>query len=469
MKRESILRQGRFSGLLLAILAALLCAPSARAQDVSAPESRTLSVQACLDIAMKRNLELKQMRLNEEISGARYDQTWYNYLPSANANVNFQRNFGTTFNPVSFSRSNVRTDFSSPSLNFNWTLFNGFSNRRERAASYERLLAARYGAERVANSILLNVLLAYMQIIFDQGNIDAQQARMDVLRAQLERVDKRIAAGAAVRADRLNLQSQLASEELTLVNLQNQFEQDKANLLQLLQLPILDSYVFEEPLSARPGAGLEDLGDEPEPVSEIMQSAELTMPEIKEQRRNVAAAEFDVKQAQSALYPTLSLNVNLSSQYTSQTNSFFFEPERTGYFQQMQDAFQQSVGLRLTIPIFNNLQTRTNLEVAELNLLAAKITQEQTSLNLRQEVQRAYLDVALARKRYDAAAAQLEAVELSLDNARKSYEAGAMDFYAFNEILNNKTQVEVELLQARYDYYFKRKTLDVYQGKKLEF
>ena len=424
-----------------------------------------LTLQQCVDLALERNLQIRQLGNTAEIARVRNDQILYRYLPTFNGALNYTRNFGTTFNAFTFQRSNQSTDFSNPRLTLNWTLFSGLANTYALQQTLCNLAAAEYNTDAMRNTVLTNVLGTYMQIVFDMGNLQIQRNKMQVLEAELDRQQKRVEAGVAVETQVLNLRSQLATEQLALVNNQNQLERDKLQLLQLLQMDITPGYAFEEPDSARISVELDALPQ----LSTLVDRAIGYMPQIQQQHMNVRGAEWGIKAARATLYPTLSGFANLSSQYTSQTNSIMFDQSRTGYLYQMNDALQQSLGLQLNIPIFNSYTNRTNVTVSRLNHKNAQLLYDDAVNQLTREVQQAFLDVVQARTRYRTVIQQLTAVTEAFRSSERQYQAGAMNFFDYFQQLNNRTQVEYELLQARYDYFFKRKLLDVYQGKKIQF
>lgn len=449
--------------MIVCTLAYYLLFNPIKAQETTVPTN--LSLQECVKTALERNLDLKQLLVNEEIQSRNLIQSKYEFLPSLSAFWNYSINWGTTINSVTFTRSTSQTNFSSPRITANVPIYSGLGLRYAVKENEQNFLATHERMLRRKNDILNQVVASFMQIVFDKNNIKVQQNRIVVLEKQKERIQKLFNAGATTPAELANINSQLATEQLNLINIQNQLERDKLTLLQVLQLPLGPTYVFVEPDVSKVNLQQINIPD----LQSVLSYALENMPQMKEQRYSIGAAEWRVKRAKASLYPTVSAFGTLSSQYSSQVNRFITPENRTGYLPQLDDNFQQTIGLQVQIPIFTAFRNRNNYQVAQLNKQIAQIGYEAEQNRLTQEIQQAWLSVKLARTRLDAVEEQIKALKLSFEVAEKQYNAGTLNFYAYNEILNNLTRAEFDKIQAQYELIFRMKILDVYQGIEVQF
>ncbi len=140
----------------------------------------------------------------------------------------------------------------------------------------------------------------------------------------------------------------------------------------------------------------------------------------------------------------------------------------TNFTAQVKDNFGKQVGFTLQIPILNGFQVRTQVARARLQAQQAQLNADQTRLTLRQDIERAVTNAEAARRRYAAATRQREALDLSLRNADIRFTNGLLNATDFNQIKNNRARAENDQIQAKYDFVFKRKVLDLYMGKPLE-
>ena len=425
--------------------------------------STELNIQKCLELALERNFEIKQLIINEQIEQNNLDQSKYQYLPQFSASWNYQMNWGTTFNTVSFQRNTTQTGFSSPRISLNQNIFSGFMVKSTIHENIYRVFAAKERTAKRKNDILTQVAFSYMQVIFDKSNITIQKNKISVLENQKERINKLLNAGSTTYAELGNINSQIATEKLTLVNFQNQLERDKLSIIQLIQSPVNGNYIFIEPDTSKIILGAKSLPG----LDDLIAYATENMPQIKEQKMNLKSSEWAVKRIYGQYYPTVSLFGNLSSQYTTQKSPFM--GDRTNYLEQLDDNFQKSLVLQVQIPIFSNFKVRTSYQNARLNVKLNQINIDLAKNTLIQEIQKAYLDVTLADSKLKSIREQISTLQLALNVAEKQYNAGALSFYSYNEALNNLIRTQFEAIQSRYDYLFKLKILDIYQGKELTF
>ena len=132
---------------------------------------------------------------------------------------------------------------------------------------------------------------------------------------------------------------------------------------------------------------------------------------------------------------------------------------------QFEDNLNQSVGISVRVPIFNNLQVKTAVSRAKINIESSKLMLEQTQLQLRKNIQQAYADAQGALKKYKATQKSVDALKESFKYTQQRFDVGMINSLDYNTAKNNLVKAESNLLQAKYEYVFKIKVLDYYQGK----
>lgn len=434
-----------------------------------------LDLRQCLEIGVENNLSLRQVGNTVSSAEIALVQRKFDFLPSVNASLSAFRNIGTTVDNFTQQIAQSPTT-SNPSLNSSIVLFNGFSKWNALEAAKYDLAAVRYSQADLRNDIRVNIALTFFQAIFSQENLLIAQERETLIRRQLERTENLVQAGSATKGDALNVKAQLATEKLNVVNSQNAQRQAMTNLILVLNLDPKEQYEIVRP-------NIEGLAETPvdESLEAVYQSSESFSPALKQQEAQIRSGEYNIKVARASFYPTLTLGYGISSFYSSNSREalgvevdsiFGIRPlygQTIPLFNQFSNNFNQGLGLSLNIPIFNNYRVRQAYLQSELNLDNNLLGYEIARNELYNEVLKAYQDVDAAASRLSAAREQVEAVTLSFEFAQTRYESGLIDFYSYMESLNNKTQAENELLQSRYDFVLKRKVIDLYQGKTLDF
>lgn len=447
------------------------------------------SLEECITYAIEKNLQVKRTELNLEISAENLKQSRYNVLPSVNANASNTYNFGQTIDPFtnSFATQTVRSNSFGVQATLN--VFNGFqtiNSIRSSKAGFEASLA---DLEKMKNDISLNVANSYLQILFNIELLRNAESQLSVTNVQKERIVKLVAAGSQPQGAQFDIEAQLAQEELNRVNAENQLNLSLLSLKQLLQLEASEDFAVVEPIlgeieqqqvASTPGA--------------IYENSLAIMPEIKGSELRLSQAEQELKRARGGYSPRLTVSGSFGTGYSGaaqevigvedpvirptggfvqNTGDIIVSPVANPIFQdksfkdQLDDNVNRSVGMNLSIPIFNGLASRTNVARSKIQLDQAENTLLETKQQLRQQIESAYLDAAASLKRYESAKSSVKALNESFKYTQQRFNVGLLNSFDFSNEKNRLIQAESSLLQAKYEFIFKTKVLEFYQGKTL--
>jgi outer membrane protein len=456
--------------------------------------SKQWSLKECVDYAMGNNLTVKRGELQVELSEVNYTQSKMNLLPSANTTASYGYNWGRGLDPVTNQFiSSQRNNVSSFNANTSWTLFNGFRIQNNIRQGNRDLSASQYDLTKSRNDVSVLVTNYFVNVVFNKEQVENARLQLGSSQQQLERTKKQVAAGALPRSEELNLEAQVATNELNLVN------QENALMLSILQLKQAMQMPASEPFDVLvPELTPEDLilDQDREEVYEI---AKGTMPEIKSSNLKIQSSEFAVRAAKGNMYPRLSLSGSLNTNYSKNSESQFiadgvtmsdqpigfvggytdqpvYTYRPTGTFadtyvfrDQVKDNLYKSVGLQLTIPLFNNFANRASFQRSVITNEQAKITAKETENTLRQNIETAYNDAIAAAKSYQSALKQVAARDEAFRMMKQRHDIGAANYVEYQLAENNLFQARTDLARAKYNFIFKKKLLDFYQGKPLEY
>jgi outer membrane protein len=441
------------------------------------------SLQQCIEHAMKNNLQIRIAVLNNELNEANLKQSKANALPNLNFGANNTYNFGQTIDRFTNQFANTRVQSINFGLQTQWNIFNGLQNYHTIKQNQLNILTGKYDIDRAKNDVSLNVANAFLQVALARELINITQNQVNTSNVQLQRIKKLVDAGALPKFNQYESESQLASEELNVVNARNQFNLATLNLALLLNVNP-DEFSIAIPELPNPA----DL-----PLNftsnQVYNAALSNQPVVKGAENRVLSAERGIKIAKGAMMPNLSFSGSLGTGYSGlarqiagydstvatigftaigdQVYSLFVNPvlEKTPYGTQFNDNFNRSLGLTISVPIFNNLQTHTAVTRAKINLESARLQLLQTKLDLQRAVLQAYTDANGALNKFNATEKSVIALRESFKYAEQRYNVGAANAVDYNTQKNNVTNAEAQLLQAKYEYIFKAKVLDFYLGK----
>lgn len=457
------------------------------------------TLKECVDYALANNLNVQRGHYNVEGSEVDLLQAKMAMLPNLNASVSNGYNWGRSINPVTNQFTTQQITSLSPGANSSVTLFNGLRLQSTVKQTSKDNQAAEQDLLKTKNDVALNVINLYINVIFNKELLENSKFQLSSSQQQLERTKKQVEAGALPKSDELNMDAQVATNELNVVNNENALALSLLQLKQALQLPAYEPMDIEVP-----AINVEDLVID-QSSQEIFEIARQAMPEMKSAELKVNSSYYAVKAAKGNLFPRLSLNGSINSNYSSandrpqfipdgelqqDTNplpmvfydavsgnqipaqAFGFSPTGTftdgyGYSNQLKDNLFRSVSLSLTIPLFNGLQAKSNVKRSVINQHLAEISAKEVHNTLRQNVESAYNDAFAASKSYNSSLRQVQAREEAYRMVKQRYDLGAANYVEYQVAENDLFQSKSDLTRAKYNFIFRKKLLDFYQGKPL--
>ncbi|MDQ3047116.1 MAG: TolC family protein [Bacteroidota bacterium] len=478
-------------GLRTALGFILLLSSSSFAQEP--PKiNQAMTLEQCIDHALRNNIQVKQSELNTELTQVTLKQSQANLLPSLNANASHGYNYGRTIDRFTNQFASAQVVSQNFSLSTDITLFSGLQNINTIHQNRYEYLASKYDVDKIKNDMSLNIATAYLQILYNMEAVENSRNQMGITTAQVERTTKLVEAGSAARGSLLDIQAQLASEELSLTTAQNQLDIAYLSLAQLLNLPNAEGFSIVKPEFTVANETLLSAN-----VNQIYATAVSNLPEIKSAEYNVKSAEKAVDVAWGGVSPRLSFSASYGTGYSGASQRIITNPSYQGfqpsgsitsggdtvyspyftnpvyenipYSDQYRDNVNKSFGFYLTIPLFNRLQVRSSIDRARIQQMNAEYTVESTKLQVQKNVQQAYADANAGLKKYNASLKAVEAIGESFKYTEQKFNVGMLNTNDYNDAKNKLIKAQSDLLQSKYEYVFKTKVLDFYQGKPLRF
>lgn len=453
-----------------------------------------VNLQQCIDIARQNNISIRQGQLTTENSSLQLRQAQLNRLPVANFQGNQSLSGGRNIDPRTnqFVQQGIRSG--NYQLNASATIFNGFVLQNTIRQNDLLLQATRRELETTENNVSINVAQFYLNVLTNSEQFVVAQRQADITRAQLSRTERLVAAGSLPEANLYDLRAQLASNELDIVNAQNNVDLAKVSLLQVMNVPI-NLAIEVEPVAVPDPT----VAPYAQTVQQVYEIAERSLPDVAGADLRVRAAGMGVEVAKGGLYPVLSVSGNLSSLYSSaaqqQSLNGQMIQQKTVYFAtgpdgsqvpiyasvpgfdvtglplttQLSNNLNRSASLILRVPIFQGYQSRNRITSARIQQQNTELSAQNVRLNLRQQIETAYTNLRASANRYVATQSQVTSLERAFAVSESRLNAGAINATDYNVSKSNLDRARASLIQSRYDYVFRTKILDFYQNKPLSF
>lgn len=445
-------------------------------------------LQQCIDYAIKHNISLKQSALVNEINKNNSRQSKAGMLPNLNLGSNHVQNYGQTIDRFTNQFADSKVLSQSFFLNSSFTIWSGLSQINNMKANEYTYLSGVENQKQQEYDLSLNVANAYIAVIFTEELSGIAKNQYDITREQFERTKKMVDAGALAKSNEYDIKAQLANEELNLTTAENNYQLAMLNLVQLMNLDSVVNFSI-----IRPRIDLEGEQQLPYNVLELYETSLRNLPQIKSSEYSIQSAEKNLAASKGRISPVITFNastgtgtsglaeeiVNTTTVATpiGATNSgdivyapmASYQTQAMPFSKQFSQNFNRSAGITISFPLFNGLSTHTSIKNAEINVQNSRFSQDLAKQNLYKTITQAYANAKAALNKYTASKASAEAAAESFKYAKQKYDAGAISAYDYSSAKNRLSAAESNLVQAKFDYIFKLKVLDYYQGKPLQF
>lgn len=419
------------------------------------------NLQTCIDYALQQNITIRKNRLNAESAEVDVKTAKAALFPSLTASVsqrivnrpNSQTN--TIIDGDNITSSQSKTSYNgSYGIDANWTLYNG--SKRLNTLKQQRMnnRIAEQGVAESENTIEESITQIYVQILYAAEAVKVNEATLDVSRAECERARALLAAGSIARSDLAQLEAQVSTDKYQLVTAQATLQDYKLQLKELLELDGEKEMTLYIPT----------LGDEnvlsPLPSkTDVYRSALTLRPEIEAGRLNVKASELDINIAHSGYIPTISLSAGIGSTNTNGNDFTFGE--------QIKQNWNNSLGVTVSVPIFNNRQTKSAVQKAKIQKQNSELDLLDNQKNLYKTIEGLWLDANSAQQRYVAAIEKLRSTQTSYDLIQEQFNLGMKNTVELLTEKNNLLNAQQETLQAKYMAILNTQLLKFYQGEQI--
>lgn len=405
-------------------------------------------LQTCLDYALKNNIQINSLRLNEKTSQEELLLSKASVLPNLYGSASQSITRGNNFNSTLGASQSGITPAGSYGVNSAWTLYQGGYLRNDIQQKNLSVESANLVVLQQENSIVLSITQSYLNILLDKESIIYQQNVVETSRAQVEQGQKRLNVGSIAKYALAQLQSQQANDQYIYVTYQNTQRQDLLTLKQLLQLPTNTSFDIIKPDTVVTSSEIV-------PLKEAQELALQNRPEVKNSQLGLDISNYGLAKARAGYSPVISASGSLFSSYSNSANT---------YFTQLNNNFYQQLGISLSVPIFTRRLNKTNVAEARINIDQSKLTLLNTKTVLSQTVERAYINVQNAQGQFDAAAEAFRYNQESYRIANAQLKIGVANIVDF---LLQKTlyiQALQAYIQAKYNAALTIKIYDFYRG-----
>lgn len=419
------------------------------------------TLQECVDYALQNNISIKQVDLDVELSNIDTKDAQSSFLPNINGQISHSWNVGLNTDITTGLLENQTTQYTAMGVSANVDIYKGLQNQNRLQKARLAQISALYQQTKIAEDIGINIVNAYLQILFNKENLKIQKQQFMADSLQVQRSELLVEAGMIPRGDLFEIKATLATDKQRIIQSEYQLLLSKMSLAQLLLLKnfkdfdIVDvEYEFEvNPIFLQT------------PES-IYQKAIAERVEVKMAQNNVAIAEKDIAISKSEYLPQLVGFYSFSSRvsYAKIPDGFGGVQDPPPFWNQVDLYKGHNFGLQLNVPIFNGFATRNNVNRAKIALEKQQIALEQTQIDLERNIYTAFSDAKGALESYLASEETLKAREEAFRYATERLNNGMSTAFDYSQSQSLLINTKSEVLRNKYDYLFRTKILEYYFG-----
>jgi outer membrane protein len=412
-----------------------------------------LSLSDCFFIAFKNNLALKEAQINEKIAVVNRNASYAKLLPNLSASASNRFSFGRGIDPNTNAFIDTKFKSYSGNLSSNLNLFNGFLNLNTIKQAKQDVVINKTLYAKLKNEITIEIATKFITILYTEEIVKAINEQIVASKKQLEMVTLKFNSGYVSESEVFKIKSELANQEVNLLNTNSNLMATYADMKSLLNIP------FDEDLKLNPliNENLSELNLEKK-ESDIIKKALDKNPTFQLSKIQLQKAKTAVAINRASIFPSLRGSFSYGSNYSDSNLVFNFE-------EQIQNNKNYGLALNLSIPIFNQLQSSSKIKESKLVFDQSKIRNDIEKNNVSKVILKAINDAKISKKKY-------EASQLSNEFSKRSYEAESLKYNLGKITLNDLSitkniffNAQAELIKSKYEYFFNMALIKFYLGE----
>lgn len=442
------------------------------------------SLAECITIALENNLDVKSATISANSAKVNHQQSKTDLLPSVNGNFNLGVNTGRSIDPFTNDFINQELTFSNAGLNIDATVFNGFRLINRTKQNRLNRKASEIEVEATKQDITLRVTLAYLQVLNSEAVFQLSKTRLEATQQQLNIRESFYKNESGNPADYTDIQGQIANDETSVVIAENNWNNAKLNLIQLLNL--------DDTIAVETKDFILDFKAYNLSANEVYQDALQNWLTFKAGELRVEAAKKGVSIAKAQFVPEVSVFAGVNTNFSSAAQTFTaigtniietgdfvnvngenlsvmseqtnFESQSIGFRDQLDNNLNTVVGLSVRIPLFNGLRARNNVRLEKNRAKESTIALERNYLDIKNTIAQIHFDMMTAYQRCESLQKQVEAYKESYRVNEIRFNNGISNFLNYITSKNNFENAKVNLINAQYEYVLRVKILEYYRG-----
>lgn len=419
--------------------------------------AQTLSLKECIKRMEKDGRAMKSVEITTKQSQWEHRQAKDAFLPSLNISNQNNLSIGRVLDPTTYQFLTNRTVYDmNATIGISMTIFSGFERVHRVKKAELNVAAAETDLEETRNSLTLEVIRLFLEILMDKEAIEICNNKIRLLEKQEDLIAKKVEYQAATQGDLMNIQADIMRAQVDRSAAFSELYLDKVSMCELLEIDEwehFDAVFDEDPEAPRMWSS-----------SDVFIYAS-GLPQIRKKEISVEMARRDAKIASSSFWPTIKLNAGYGTTFSNARIKS--SGEDYNFYDQLRDNMSSYVSLSLNFPILSAITTSHAVKARKYAVRTSELELQRTLTALDKEVKQAVVQVNTAYEKYRLLEKEVEKDSEALRQTEVRYNSGAATYYDYQIAVGNLFQAQAERIQAQYEYIYRTKIMDYYSGNLL--
>ncbi|SHJ16010.1 TolC family protein [Aquimarina spongiae] len=411
-----------------------------------------LNLNEAIDLALKQNINIAKEDNNLKASVKSKVNALARVLPSINLRGEGFNATGRNFDQTTGVVRTETGEFVNGAANVNWNILNFLENYSRIRMSNNDRHSREFNLEATRELTTLNVINSYLQILQSIKQDSILQKFYDTQETNLDRTQKMIDIGSLPGQDYYTQKAELSRIKSLQIANNNIVENAKRELLLILNLPANTDLQLEDH-----SVNSEAFDNENDDLQSLYNSALINRKDLKSLEFDVKSKKNQISVSRSSYYPNIRLFYNYGSNYSS-----FADPSFNDQFFDLN--ITQTYGLAIQIPIFNGLNSRTEVYRSVVEFKNANLDLEQFKNNVLVEIANVKGNIKAAEETKIYREEQMKATKVAYELQKEKYYLG--DGTPLDLTLAQRDYIEATLLlnQINYQLIYNRFEQDYFAG-----
>ncbi|MGB8397910.1 TolC family outer membrane protein [Bradyrhizobium sp.] len=391
------------------------------------------TIEAALVRAYQNNPQLNAQRAQVRVTDENVPQALSGYRPRVNVTASAGYQYTDTNSTAGGGRTNIsRTEIHgtnpprSVGATVAQTLFNGQQTANRTRAAESQVSGAREGLRVLEQTVLLQAATIYMDYLRDSAIVEVQRSNVRVLEQTLKQTRDRFNVGEVTRTDVAQSEAQLAAGRTQQLTAESNLTTTRSNFRRI---------IGNEPEALAPGSPVDRFL--PATLPSAVDLGLVENPNVTASMFGIDVSYLQVKVAEGALLPTVTLQASVQQSYETTLTLF--------------RSFGASATAQLTVPVYQGGAEYSLIRQSKETLAQQRLALEQVRDQTRANVVTAWGQLVASKAQVASAQAQVAASEIALNGVREEAKAGqrtTLDVLNAQQALVN---ARVALVTAQHD------------------